>query len=73
MTVKKIIRRLMNDLKNLKVSKDAHTRARIASLEDDVKLQDWIEAAIEIALQERNKVRRLLADRTKSAPPKASK
>lgn len=65
MAVKHVAKKIMTNEKNLKVSKDAHTRAKIASLEDDVTLHDWIECAIELAIKERGKLRRMLDDRAK--------
>ena len=73
MPVKRILRRLMSDLKNLKVNGEIHQRLKIAAAEEGAGIQDFTEACIELALLERNRLRRLLADRTKSEPSRAAK
>ena len=71
MVVKRILRRMMSGLKNLKVNGQIHQRLKIAAAEEGAGIQEYTEACLELALRERNKVKRLLEDRTKQEPPKA--
>jgi hypothetical protein len=71
MPVKRFIRKIMKQSKNVKINPEIHTQLKIASAEEGVPVEIVASAAISLALEQRTKLRRLLEDHTKQEGTKA--
>jgi hypothetical protein len=54
---------MIRELKNLKVSPAVHHKIKVAAAEDDISIREYCDAAIEIALEYRNKIRKLAREK----------